>query len=47
MFVWFKLVGTLSRLSLATLLSSPGTGEPVEEILVETGVLPSSPSELT
>jgi len=45
--VWFRLVGTLSRLSVATLLKSPGTGGPLAASAVDTGVLPSSLSELS
>ena len=44
--VWFRLVGTLSRCNVATLLKSPGIGGPAAAIAVDTGVLPSSPSEL-
>ena len=34
-------------MSLATLLSNPGTVSPAVDIAVDTGVLLSSPSELT
>ena len=47
---WLALVGTLSRLSVATLLSRPGTGTPgtsPEAIPDDTGVLPRSFKELT
>ena len=47
MLVWFRLVGTLSRLSVATLLNSPGIGGPLEASAVDIGVLPISLSELT
>ena len=47
MLVWFALVGTVSRLNVATLLSKPGTGTPPEPIAEDTVVLPRSFSELT
>jgi hypothetical protein len=48
MLAWLLLVGILPRLSVATLLSKPGTGTSVrnEDSEVETGVLPRSLSEL-
>ena len=39
MLVWLVLVGTLSRLSVATLLSMPGIGLPLGDSAVDTGVL--------
>src|SRR6266446_3737547 len=45
--VWLRLVGTLSRCNVATLLKSPGIGGPLDASAVETGVLPISLSELT
>ena len=47
MLVWLELVGTVSRLKVATLLSMPGTTWPLTASEVETGVLASSFSELT
>src|SRR5271165_1447890 len=48
MLAWFALPGTESRVKVATLLSSPGTGWVVGgAVPVLTGVLPRSLSELT
>ena len=48
MFVWFALVGTLSRLNVATLLSRPGIGVAGDDGYAgDTGVLPRSFKELT
>ena len=47
MLVWLELVGTLSRLSVATLLSMPGTIWPPTVIELETGVFMSAFIELT
>ena len=41
------MLGTASLCNIAAWLSSPGIGEPAEAIVVDTGVSPSSPSELT
>jgi hypothetical protein len=47
MLAWLVLVGTLSRVKVATLLSNPGIGLPDIGIAAETGVLPRSFNELT
>jgi len=47
MLAWLALVGSAVRVSVATLLSSPGTGSPCGERAVLTGVLVSALSEAT
>src|SRR5580693_4051766 len=47
MLVWLELVGTLSRLSVATLLSMPGTTWPLNATELETGVFISAFIEST